>query len=122
MRRGGGGGAQIPDGPAAAAAPHSLLFVLPLLKAPGGVALPSLSFSWFSQSMFSDLQREGDGTRRQPAATRTPAEAHGSRSTRQQKHTPAASTGQRCVRLFWCFHDQFFIAIIFFFFFFSMLH
>lgn len=35
---------------------HSLLFVLPLLKAPAAVGFPSLSFSWFSQSMFNDLQ------------------------------------------------------------------
>lgn len=35
---------------------HSLLFVLLLLKAPVVVGLPSLSFSWFSQSMFNDLE------------------------------------------------------------------
>lgn len=35
---------------------HSLLFVLPLLNAPAAVGFPSLSFSWFSQSMFNDLQ------------------------------------------------------------------
>lgn len=39
---------------------HSLLLVLLLLKAPVVVGLPSLSFSWFSQSMFNDLQDRGE--------------------------------------------------------------
>ena len=34
---------------------NSLLFVPPLLKVPGAVGFPSLSFSWFSQSIFNDL-------------------------------------------------------------------
>lgn len=41
---------------------HSLLLVLPLLKAPGAMGFPSLSFSWFSQSMFNDLR---DGRERE---------------------------------------------------------
>lgn len=69
MRRGAGGtNPRRTLDAASSSAPHSLLFVLPLLKAPGAVTLPSLSFSWFSQSMFSDLQQGGDGTQRQPAA------------------------------------------------------
>lgn len=38
----------------------SLLFVLLLLKDPVVVGFPSLSFSWFSQSMFNDLQEGGE--------------------------------------------------------------
>ena len=44
--------------------------MLPLLNAPGAVGFPSLSFSWFSQSIFKDLLRERGGKREEERADR----------------------------------------------------
>lgn len=60
----GGGGTPPPT------AQDSLLLVLLLLNAPVVVGLPSLSFSWFSQSMFNDLRGGRDRTAREISCER----------------------------------------------------